>query len=65
MADLLGALSPRERDMIDRLASTVGVPPDALIPAMVSEYLRLAADVQRALPADPLRGLAARARARA
>lgn len=57
MSDLLEALSRGDRRLIDKMALSTGVVVEALLPEIVSAYLRLMKDVPAAMPRDPMRGL--------
>jgi hypothetical protein len=57
MDELLDALPRHDRNLVDRLATDAGVPAAALLPEIISAYLRLLKEVPAALPRDPLRSL--------
>ena len=52
--DLRDALSKSDRRLLDRLAEAAGISPEALLPEIVSGYLRLLREAPDALPRDPL-----------
>ena len=52
MDDVYAALSAKDRRLLDRVATGANVSIDALLPEIVSAYLRLMRDVPDALPSD-------------
>ena len=63
--DVLADLSVTDRRLVNKMAADAGVAVSALLPEIVSAYLRLLRDVPAALPRDPMRGLSVGAKVRA
>jgi len=61
-AEILGALTARERGLVERLAAASDASPAEMLAAIVQGWLRLAEDAPEALPPDPMKDLAARLR---
>ncbi|MEH6834828.1 hypothetical protein [Falsihalocynthiibacter arcticus] len=64
MADVFASLEPHVRRDVQRLADVNGVSPEALMPEIITAYVRLLRDVPEALPRNPLAPLVERARSR-
>lgn len=62
MADILENLTASERRALRGLAADAGVETEAMVPAILSAYLRLYRDAPTALGSDPLHGLRLRGR---
>jgi len=65
VADTLAALDPGVRRDLQSIATSSGVPPEALIPEIVAAYIRLLREAPGALPRNPLAPLSAGAKRRA
>lgn len=62
---MFDALSKPDQRVVERMAAHAGVDTCAILPEIVSAYLRLLRDVPDALPVDPMAGLSVGAQRRA
>ena len=61
----LADLSPADRRLLGRLAEAAGTTAEAMLPEIVTAWLRLLRDAPDALPANPLAPVVHGARSRA